>query len=121
MSQLPLTDEPRSAEEWVSHLAEILLKEERIVSNERPFQLSADLALDWFNDNYAHQLKTELLAASWSEVNQAELDDEEPDVAYMDSSLTLYKTSTENMILTLCADCPDSDIVEQLSKWGPAQ
>jgi hypothetical protein len=124
MSQLPIDHEPRLAEEWVSYLADILMKEERIVSNVQPFSLSRDLAEEWFNDNYADELETKHLASAWSE--KPALYDEsegytEPEVLFIAQGLELYKKSTENMILMLCANCPDSEVVEQLSKWGPEQ
>ena len=124
MSQLPIQNEPRSAEEWVSYLAEILLKEERIVSDSYPHHLTKSLSLEWFNNNYAAEINTSLIADSWSEIPVVFTDGEEhlePEEALLDSMLALYKESTENMILMLCCDCPDSEIVDQLSKWGPGQ
>jgi len=120
MSQMLLGHEQRSAEEWVSHLAEILLKEGRIVSDERPFQLNKDLAVEWFNNNYAERIDNTLGHKQWDEDDGCG-DDGEAGVSFHDHYLRLTVESAENFILMMCGNCPDSDLVNQLSKWGPEQ
>lgn len=120
MTQMILGHEPRSAEEWTSHLAEILLKEGRIVSDQRPFQLNKDLAVEWFYDNYAEKIDHSLGHNQWDDDTGCG-DDGEAGVGFHDHYLKLTIESAENMILMLCCDCPDSEIVDQLSKWGVEQ
>ena len=120
MSQLHIMHEPRSAEDWAAHLAEILLKDGCIVSDQHPFKLSKDLAEEWFINNYAGEIDHNLGHNQWDS-DEGCGDDGEAGVNFHDHYLQLTVKSAENMILMLCCDCPDSEIVEQLSKWGPEQ
>ncbi len=120
MTQMLLAEEPRSAEEWVSYLAEILLKEGRIVSDERPFHLTKDQAVEWFNENYAARIDNSLGHSQWDDDTGCG-DDGEAGVSFHDHYLQLTIESAENMIMMLCCDCLDSSVVGQLSKWGPEQ
>jgi len=108
MSQRPLTPEPATSEEYYYYLADTILEEGSITSDNQPLVITRDSAINFFDDFNAESLRTGLLFKSWED------EESENEIKFMEHALELTRSSTVEMLKLHIEE-------DKLRSWGPEQ